>query len=298
LLQILQMRMPRRTTIREDGMAGSLEGKVAVVTGASTGFGRGIAAIFARNGAKVVVGDLTEAASAGNFDESPELSTADLVRKLGSEAAFKACDVSRHDDVAALVAEATSRFGRLDIMVNNAGVYRGGSLMHTLSDADLDACWNVLVKGTWNGCQEALKAFLAQGGKGNIINVVSTAGLRGHAMQAPYNMAKAAQANLTRCIALEYAAMGVRANGICPTYMKTAMSRPGFESAFGEAVIKTIPAGRWGEVRDVAELALFLASDASDFITGSLIPLDGGETLGRTVEVAPDAAGQAAAAKG
>lgn len=275
-------------------MAGSLDGKVAVITGASTGFGRGIAAIFARNGAKVVVGDLTPDPTPGNFDESPELSTVDLVKSLGSDAAFVRCDVSRHEDVAALVAEAVNRFGRLDIMVNNAGVYRGGAPMHTLPDSDLDACWNVLVKGTWNGCQEALKAFLKQGGKGNIINIVSTAGLRGHAMQAPYNMAKAAQGNLTRCIALEYARQGIRANGICPTYVKTAMSRPGFESAFGDAVVKVIPAGRWGEVSDVAELALFLASDASDFINGALIPLDGGETLGQVAEVAPDAAGEAA----
>lgn len=278
-------------------MAGSLDGKVAVVTGASTGFGRGIAAILARNGAKIVVGDIAETAAAGNFDESPDLTTVELVRKLGSEGVFKRCDVSNHDDVTALVAEATARFGRLDIMVNNAGVYRGGSPMHTLADADLEACWNVLVKGTWNGCQEALKTFIAQGGRGNIINIVSTAGLRGHAMQAPYNMAKAAQANLTRCIALEYAGQGIRANGICPTYMKTAMSRPGFESEFNDAVLSVIPQGRWGEVADVAQLALFLATDASDFINGALIPLDGGETLGGVASVRPDAAGQAAAAR-
>ncbi len=258
-----------------------LDGKVAVVTGASTGLGRGIAALYARRGAKVVVGDLRPEAAAGNFDEVPELTTAELIARDGGEAIFQPCDVTRSDQVAGLVDAAVQRFGRLDVMVNNAGVHRGGRRMHEMTEADLDACWQVLVKGSWFGSQEAVKAFLRQGGGGSIVNIVSTAGLRGHVWQSVYNMAKGAQANLTRCLALEYAGDNIRANGVCPTFAKTAMSRTGFESAQMEAVVKrVVPLGRWGEVADVAAVALFLATDAAAFLTGVMIPVDGGETLG------------------
>ena len=256
-----------------------LEGKVAAITGASTGFGRGIAVAFAREGAKVVVGDITPTPSEGNFDEAPELTTVQLVERGGGEAAFAVCDVTRQDQVAALARTAVERFGRLDVWVNNAGVYRGGGPMHTLPEQALDDCLNVLVKGSWFGAQEAIKVFLAQG-SGNLINIVSTAGLRGHPGQAPYNIAKAGQANLTRCLALEYAGQGIRVNAVCPTYMKTAMSRAGVEGDFDTHVKQVIPLGRWGEVADVVNLAVFLASDESAFIHGALIPVDGGETLG------------------
>lgn len=262
-------------------MGATLEGKVAVVTGASTGLGRGIAKLLALHGAKIVIGDRVERAPAGSFDELPELTTQALIERAGGEALFQACDVGIQGDMSALVAAAIRRFGRLDVMVNNAGVYRAGGRMHELVEDDLEACWRVLVKGSWFGAQEAVKTFLAQGSGGSIINIVSTAGLRGHATQTPYNMAKAAQANLTRCLALEYASDNIRANAICPTYMKTAMSREGFESDEFEAfVMRAVPLGRWGEIADVANLALFLASDAASFLTGALIPVDGGETLG------------------
>jgi len=260
--------------------ADGLQGKVAVVTGASSGFGRGIALAYARAGMKVVVADLTEVCRPGNFDEAPDRATASLVADEGGEAQFIRCDVSKAADVDRLISETCERFGRLDVMVNNAGVWRGGPF-HEVAEADLDACWNVIVKGSWFGAQAAVRRFLQQGDGGVIINVVSTAGLRGHGGQAPYNVAKAAQANLTRCLALEYGRAGVRVNGICPTYVKTAMSRGGFESAeFNEMVARTNPLGRWGEIEDVVKLAVFLASDASSFIHGALIPLDGGETLG------------------
>lgn len=262
-------------------MSQRLSGKVAVITAASTGFGRGMAVLFARHGARVVIGDLKEETTAGNFDERPELTTAALIEQSGGDATFVKCDVTRQSDVAALVAAAIQRYGRLDIMVNNAGVYRGGARIHEMTEDDVDACWSVLVKGAWFGCQEAVKVFLEQGGGGNIINIVSTAGLRAHEAQAPYNMAKAAQAMLTQCVAVEYAKHQIRANAICPTYVKTSMSRSTVDDPeFGDAVRKVVPLGRWGEIADVADLALFLASDESRFIHGALIPLDGGETLG------------------
>ena len=257
-----------------------LPDKVAAITGGSSGFGRAIATHFARHGARIVVGDLREQTAPGNFNERPELTTCELIAAAGGIAIYRRCDVRSREDVSALVAAATESFGRLDIMVNNAGIWRGGAPFERLSEDDLDACYEVIVKGSWFGSQEAMKAFIKQGDGGNIINIVSTASLRGHAGQAPYNIAKAAQANLTRCVAIEAAPHRVRVNGICPTFMKTAMSRPGYEAReFDEDVRRAIPAGRWGEADDVAQLALFLASGSSEFVHGALIPLEGGETL-------------------
>ncbi|WP_447791980.1 SDR family NAD(P)-dependent oxidoreductase [Pseudomonas farris] len=259
-----------------------LEGKVVVITGASTGLGRGIAIKLATEGAKIVVGDLSEATNPAGFDEEPTLSTTQLISRLGGEALFQQCDVTRRGDLASLIEAATQRFGRLDIMINNAGVYRDGKLIHEFEEEDLDFCLNVNVKGSFFGAQEAVKAFLRQGDGGNIINMVSTAGLQGHPWQSVYNISKGAQANLTRCLAIEYGHEGIRVNGICPTYAKTALTRaltddPDYQDAFSES----IPLKRWGEIADVADLAVFLASERSSYIHGALVRIDGGETLCR-----------------
>lgn len=257
---------------------GSFTGKVAVVTGASTGFGRGIAVALGRAGARVVVADLTENLAVGNYDEASDLTTVELIARDNGSASFQRCDVTRADDVAAAVRIAVDRYGRLDAFVNNAGIFRGGPF-HELSEEDLDACFNVIAKGTWLGCQYAIRQFLDQGGGGSIVNVVSTAGLRGHPLQSPYNMAKGAQANLTRALATEYAAQGIRVNGVCPTYMKSAMSRPAVEDqAFDAVIASTIPVGKWGEIGDVVSAAMFLLSDGASFLHGVLLPVDGGET--------------------
>ncbi|MFO1072078.1 MAG: SDR family oxidoreductase [Geminicoccaceae bacterium] len=263
-------------------MSQRLAGKVAIVTGASSGFGRAIAVAFAAQGAKVVVGDLQAAASKGGFEEQPELTTVEEIEQAGGEARFVRCDVTRAADVAALVREAVAAFGRLDVMVNNAGIYRGGKLAHEFAEADLDACWDVNVKGTWFGCQEAIRQFLHQGAGGNIINLVSTAGLQGHPKQSVYNISKGGQANLTRCMAIEYGHHGIRVNGICPTYAKTALTRALFDDkGFDEFFTNSIPLRRWGETEDIAQLAVFLASDESSYIHGDLVRIDGGETLCR-----------------
>ena len=259
--------------------------KVIAVTGASTGLGRGIAVAAARAGMRVVAADVAETARQGNFDERPELSTPALIEAEGGEALFVSCDVGIKADADRLVAAAVERFGRLDVLVNNAGVWRGGRF-HEIREEAFDACWNVIAKGSWLVSQAAIRQFLAQGRNdhgqaGCIVNVVSTAGLRGHYGQAAYNVAKAAQAGLTRVLALEYGAAGIRVNAICPTNVKTAMSRGGYDRVeHREAINRVNPLGRWGEIDDVVELALYLASDAASFVTGVLIPLDGGETLG------------------
>jgi len=263
-------------------MAGRLDGKVAAVTGASSGFGRAIAVAFAAQGAKVVVSDLQAEASRGGFETKSDQTTADEIEHAGGKAAFVRCDVTKQVDVKNLVAEAADKYGRLDVMVNNAGIYRGGKLAHEFSEEDLDACFNVNVKGTWFGCQEAVKQFMKQGKGGNIINLVSTAGLQGHPKQSVYNTSKGAQANLTRCMAIEYGHLGIRVNGICPTYAKTALTRELFDDkGFDDFFTQSIPLKRWGEAQDIADLAVFLASDESSYIHGDLVRIDGGETLCR-----------------
>ncbi len=259
-----------------------LEGKVAVITGASSGFGRGSARAFAVEGARVVVGDIREEPLEGGFEEDAGLTTVEAIKKDGGEAVYVGCDVTKREQVRDLVKAAVDKFGRLDIMFNNAGIYRGGKLTHEFTEEDLDACFNINVKGTFFGAQEAVKQFLEQGDGGNIINLVSTAGLQGHPKQSVYNTSKGAQANLTRCLAIEYGEKGIRVNGICPTYAKTALTRALFDDKdFDDAFKESIPLKRWGEIEDIAQLAVFLASDESSYIHGDLVRVDGGETLCR-----------------
>jgi NAD(P)-dependent dehydrogenase (short-subunit alcohol dehydrogenase family) len=258
-----------------------LEGKVAIVTGASSGIGRAIALQFAGEGAKVVVADLHKGRNQGGFEDAMSSTTVEEIAQNGGAAFFVTCDVTSQQQVVALVDAAVKHFGTLDIIVNNAGIYRVGKLVHEFEEADLDACWDVNLKGTWFGCQEAIKVFLAKGG-GTIVNIVSTAGLGGHPKQSVYNISKGAVSSLTKCIAIEYGRDGIRANGICPTYAKTSMTRGHFDDAdYMTAFAESIPLKRWGEVADVANLAVFLASDESSYIHGALIPVDGGETLCR-----------------
>lgn len=261
---------------------GRLDGKTAIVTGAASGFGREIAAAFAAEGANVVVSDIHEEPNTGGFEDHPELTTVDLIREQGGTAEFVRCDVTDAAQVAELVRAAVDRFGRLDVMMNNAGIYRGGKLTHEFTEDDLMACFDVNVKGTFFGSQEAIRRFLEQGDGGVIINLVSTAGLQGHPNQSVYNTSKGAQANLTRCLAIEHGQEGIRVNGICPTYAKTSLTRAFYDDKdFDSMFVESIPLKRWGESRDVADLAVFLASDESSYIHGALVPMDGGETLCR-----------------
>ena len=214
-------------------MSQRLADKVAVVTGASSGFGRAIAVAFAAQGAKIVVGDLQPEPSKGGFEAEPNSTTVEEIEEGGGAATFVRCDVTKQADVANLV-------------------------------------------------QEAVKQFLKQGTGGNIVNLVSTAGLQGHPNQSVYNISKGGQANLTRCMAIEYGQNGIRVNGICPTYAKTALTRALFDDkGFDDFFTQSIPLKRWGEAADIANLAVFLASDESSYIHGDLVRIDGGETLCR-----------------
>lgn len=264
-----------------------LKDKVCVITGASSGFGRESALLFAREGASIVVADLIEKPLAKGFEDNLEYSTVDLIKSQGGQAVFVRCDVTNKADTDSAVAEAVENFGRLDIMFKNAGIYRGGKLLEDFTEEDLDACFSVNVKGSFNGAQSAIAQFkkqepAADGAAGNILNLVSTAGLQGHPMQSVYNISKGAQANLVRCLAIEYGDKGIRVNGICPTYAKTALTRDLFDDMeFMKSFAESVPMKRWGEAADVANLALFLASDESSYIHGDLVRIDGGETLCR-----------------
>lgn len=259
-----------------------LKGRVAIITGSSSGFGRAIALKFAAEGAKIVCSDIRQAADNKGFEKDLAMPTDEAIRKAGGEAVFVKCDVTKLKDVKALVKASIDNFKQLDIMVNNAGIYRGGKKVHEFTEEELDVCYNVNVKGTFFGSQEAVKQFLKQGKGGNIINIVSTAGLGGHPNQSVYNTSKGAAANLTRCLAIEYGQDKIRVNGICPTYAKTALTRAFYEDkTFDKMFVESIPLKRWGEAEDIANLAVFLASDESSYIHGDLVKLDGGEQLCR-----------------
>ena len=259
-----------------------LEGRVSIITGSSSGFGRAIAVKFAAEGSKIICADIERHPSMDGFEEDTTTPTHEMIRHMGGEAVFVSCDVTSSSQVKRLVKTAADTYGELNIFVNNAGVARGGKLFHEFAEEDFDVCYRVNVKGTFLCSQEAVKRFLSQGKGGNIINVVSTAGLGGYPYQAVYNISKAAAANLTNSLAIEYGKDSIRVNGICPTYSKTGMSRPLYNNADSmKAIEESIPLGRWGEAKDVADLAVFLASNESAFIHGALIPLDGGERLSR-----------------
>ena len=259
-----------------------LKDKVAVITGSSSGFGRAIAIAFAREGAKVVCSDIHREANPGGFEQDLKVHTDDVIRNEKGQALFIKCDVTKLNDVASLVKAAVAKFGRLDVMVNNAGIYRGGKMLHEMTEAELDVCYDVNVKGTFFGAQEAVKQFLKQGKGGNIINIVSTAGLGGYPKQSVYNISKGAAANLTRSLAIKYGRDKIRVNGICPTYCTTALTRAFYDDKdFDKMFVESIPLHRWGEAKDVADLAVFLASDESSYIHGDLVKVDGGETLSR-----------------
>ncbi len=257
-----------------------LKDKIAIITGSSSGLGRAIAIKFAAEGAKIVCSDIMEAARPQGFEGDINIPTHEAIQVSGGGAIFVKCDVSRQDQVRALVGAAVDKFGRLDIMVNNAGVYRAGKLFHEFTEDDLDACLNVNVKGMFFGSQEAVKQFLKQGKGGNIINLISVAGLGAFPRQAVYNISKAAAANLTNSLAIEYGPDGIRVNGICPTFIKTSMTRGVYDDPeFSQIFAQEVPLGRWGEVDDVADVAVFLASEESRFIHGDLIRVDGGQML-------------------
>jgi NAD(P)-dependent dehydrogenase (short-subunit alcohol dehydrogenase family) len=248
-------------------MAGLLEGKVAVITGAASGMGRAFAKAFAEAGAKaVVIADIIEEPREGGQ------TAVELVTAAGAEAVFVKTDVTKPEQLTAAVA-ATEQFGGLDIFVNNAGIFRAKPITE-VTETDYDVLLGINLKGTYFGAQAAAKAFAAQGRGGVLINMSSAAGIQGNAGLSLYNASKGAVRLLSYSLAEELGPLGVRVNAIHPGTIDTLMTRsdvPVFDRA-------TTPLGRNGTPEEVAQTAVFLASDMASFVSGTSLVVDGALT--------------------
>ncbi len=253
-------------------MGDRIAGKVCVVTGAGSGIGRATAVRLAEEGGRVLCTDL-------NGDTAAE--TSELVRAAGGVASARAVDVSDPRAVDAMIAEAVERYGRLDVLVNNAGVNIPG-VLHEVTDEVIDRTLAVNVKGQIYGCRAAIPHMLAVGG-GSIINISSVNGIVSEPYLAVYSASKGASVMLTKGVALDYAKRGIRCNAVCPGWVDTPINYAHAEMLGGLAhVYETIdsfqPIGRPGEPREIANVVLFLASDETSFMTGSVVTVDGGMT--------------------
>ncbi|MGB8681790.1 MAG: glucose 1-dehydrogenase [Candidatus Binatus sp.] len=241
---------------------GSLEGKVAIVTGAARGQGEAEARLFVGQGAKVMLTDV-----------SPEGKA--VAEALGDLAAFSEQDVGSATDWERVVKATTQRFGRLDILVNNAAIYKMRTLIET-TDEEFDEITRINQRGPFFGMRAAAPAMRAAGG-GSIINISSGAGLRGVRNMFAYAATKWALRGMTKCAALELAADRIRVNSIHPGVIETPMLKHN-PDAFNQAMVRATPIGRIGQPDDIARMVAYLASDAASFITGAEFAVDGGGT--------------------
>jgi len=249
-----------------------LAGKTALITGGGTGIGRACAVLFAREGARVAV--------AGRRAEPPAAVAAEL-SGAGDQAFAVVCDVTKSAEVERAVQSVVARFGRLDVVVNNAGAVLAATAEET-SEADWDRLLGVNLKGTFLVSRAVLPELRKAGG-GVIINIGSVLGLVGMKQRAAYAAAKGGVTLLTKAMALDHAHEGIRINCICPSLVETELIRELFSvvpdpEAHRRQRIAQIPLGRLGRPEDVAQLALFLASEESSWLTGAALPLDGGLT--------------------
>ncbi len=248
-----------------------LDGKVALITGAGNGMGQVASVLFAREGARIVVADFSDAGGA---------ETVAAVEAIGGEAAFVKVDVARADQVAAMIDFAMQRFGALNVLYNNAGIFPAddGGATDT-PEPTWDRVMEVNLKGVWLGCKYGIPAMLESGG-GSIVNVASFVALMGAATaQIAYTASKGGVLAMTREIAVEYGRRNIRANSLCPGPIATPM----LEELMSDPVRKArrivhIPMGRLGHAEELAKAALFLASDESSFMTGAQLVVDGGIT--------------------
>ena len=247
-----------------------LKGKVALVTGAGGGFGEGIARAFVNEGAKVIVADISGDAARR------------VLAELGPAAAAIEGDVAQGADVHGMVNAAIQVFGGLDIVVNNAGTTHRNQPMLDVDEATFDRVYAVNVKSIYWMAQHAIPVLRAQGRGGSIINISSTAGIRPRPGLVWYNGTKGAVNTMTQCMALELAPDNIRVNAICPVLGLTGltelfMGQPN-DPAVRERFMASIPLGRMSTPADIANACLWLAEDSSSFITGVLLPVDGGRT--------------------
>ena len=253
---------------------GRLDGKVALVTGGGSGIGRGTSVRFAEEGARVVVADLR-----GETAEE----TAAAIRAAGGEATSCAMDVTRSADVAAGVQAAIGSFGGVDVVVNNAGITITGAA-HDLTEDDWDRELAINLKSVYLVSKALWPHFLERGG-GSIVSTASIAGLWAIPDDAAYCASKAGVIMLTKCLALDGAKAGIRANCVCPGFIQTPMIDGYFSDqadpdASREFAVRLHPLGRLGEPRDIADGFVYLASDDARWVTGTALTVDGGLTAG------------------
>jgi len=252
----------------------SLEGKVAVITGASRGIGRAIALRLARAGAKVVV-------SSRKLERVQAV--ADEIEAAGGEARALQAHVGQTDQVQALIAQTMERWGRIDVAVNNAGTNPHFGPLLTADEGQLDKILDTNLKGAFRMCKAVAPHMEAQGG-GKIINVASIAGLRPSPGMGAYSVSKAALIMLTQVLAMELGHANIQINAIAPGVIKTRFSQMLWQTPqIAGPILAHMPLARFGEPEDVAGLALYLASPASDYVTGAVFVVDGGMNVASVV---------------
>ena len=250
-------------------MGDSMKGKVALVTGAGSGIGRATSLVFAREGAKVMAVDLNEA---------PVTETVDLITGMGGEASGVTADVSMAEDVQRMVSETVSRFGRIDAAFNNAGIHTGVRIpFHEYPEDEWDRVIGVNLKGVWLCIKYEAPAMLEQGG-GVIVNTSSVAGLVAGQGTSAYTASKHGVAGLTKSAAMDYARQGIRVNAVAPGEITTPMMDLIISSNNFSKVQKDEeqPIGRMGKPEEIAEAVVWLCTDAASYVTGHVLPIDGG----------------------
>lgn len=249
---------------------GKLDGKVAIVTGSDRGIGKGIALSLAKEGCKIVVNSYRESEEARN--------TVEEIKKLGSDAIFVKANVIREVDIKNLVDKSIEKFGRLDIMVNNAGILVQGTA-ETLTEQDWDKQMNVNLKGVFFCTKHSVIQMKKQGSGGRIINISSIAGLVGFPGISAYCASKGGVTEFTREAALDFAKNGITVNAINPGVIVTDMTKAMLnDEATRKMLLESTPVGRFGQPEDIGNAAVFLALDESSFITGHNLVVDGGWT--------------------
>lgn len=242
-----------------------LENKVALVTGAGRGIGRAIAIALAKEGAEVVV----------NYNGSEERAkeVKQTIEENGGKASIYKCNVSDFEACEAMIKDIVKEHGRLDILVNNAGITKDGLIMK-MKEEDFDSVLNVNLKGTFNTIRHSARQMLRQK-SGKIINISSVSGILGNAGQANYAASKAGVIGLTKTMARELGSRGIAVNAIAPGFVDTEMTGV-LSEEIRENACRQIILGRFGKPEDIANVAVFLASDKADYITGQVISVDGG----------------------
>ena len=243
-----------------------LQNKTAIVTGASSGIGLGIAKLFLEEGANVVFSDINEEIGKN------------IVSELGEKASFQKCDVSKSEEVYKLVENTVAKYGKLDVMVNNAGIGGLGGILEC-TDEDWKKVIDINLSGVFYGTSAAAKAMKATQTKGSIINMTSILGIVGFQGAIAYSAAKGGVSNLTRASAQDLALSGIRVNAIAPGFIETNMTKGVLQdNTFSNMIKNNTPLGYVGDTKDIAQAALYLASDDSGYVTGIILPVDGGWT--------------------